>query len=43
MINDNLDISSEKSEIINRLKELYGLIDLYHLNEIDDNLEINEK
>ena len=43
MINDNLDISSEKSEIINRLKELYRLIELYHLNEIDDNLEINEK
>ena len=42
MINDNLDISSEKSEIINRLKELYRLIELYHFNEIDDNLEMNE-
>ena len=43
MINDNLDMSSEKSEIINRLIELYHLTELYHLNKIDDNLKLNEK
>ena len=43
MINDNLDMSSEKSEIVNRLKELYRLRELYYLNKINDNLEINEK
>ena len=43
MINDNLDMSSEKSEIINRLKELYRLKQLYYLNKIDNNLEINEQ
>ena len=43
MINDNLDISSEKNEIINRLIELYSLTELYHLNKIDDNLKLNEK
>ena len=43
MINDNLDMSSEKSELINRLKELYRLEHLYYLNKIDDNLKINEK
>ena len=43
MINDNLDMSSEKSEIINRLIELYGLIQLYYLNEIDNNSKANEK
>ena len=43
IINDNLDMSSEKSEIINRLKELYRLRQLYYLNRIDDNLEINKK
>ena len=43
MINDNLDMSSEKSEIINRLKELYRLRELHYLNKIDDNLKINEK
>ena len=29
MIIDNLDMSSEKSEIINKLKELYSLIQIY--------------
>ena len=43
MINDNLDMSSEKSEIINRLIELYHLTELYHFNKIDDNLKLNEK
>ena len=43
MINDNLDMSSEKSEIINRLIELCRLMELYHLKVIDNNLEINEK
>ena len=43
MINGNLDMSSEKSEIINRLIELYSLRRLYYLNKIDNNLKINEK
>ena len=42
MINDNLDMSSEKSEIINKLIELHSLIQIYHLNEIDNNLKANE-
>ena len=42
MINDNLDMSSEKSEIINKLIELYSLIQIYYLNEIDNNLKANE-
>ena len=36
MINDSLDMSSGKSEIINRL------IELYHLNKIDNNIKANE-
>ena len=43
MINDNPDMSSEKSEIINRLIELYSLIQIYYLNRIDNNLKANEK
>ena len=43
MINDNLDMSTEKSEKINKLIELYHLIHLYYLNKIDNHLEINEK
>ena len=43
MINDNLNMSSEKSEKINKLIELYHLIHLYYLNKIDNHLEINEK
>ena len=42
MINDNLDMSSEKSEIINELIELYSLIQIYYLNKIDNNLKANE-
>ena len=42
MINDNLDMSSEKSEIINELIELYRLIQIYYLNKIDNNLKANE-
>ena len=42
MINDNLDMSSEKSEIINKLIELYSLIQIYYLNKIDNNLKANE-
>ena len=42
MINDNLDMSSEKSEIINKLIELYSLIQIYYLNKVDNNLEANE-
>ena len=41
MINDNLDMSSEKSEIINKLIELYSLIKIYYLNKIDNNLKAN--
>ena len=43
IINDDLDMPSEKSEIINKLIELYHLKHLYYLNKIDNNLEINEK
>ena len=39
---DNLDMSSEKSEIINKLIELYSLIQIYYLNKIDNNLKENE-
>ena len=42
MINDNLDMSSEKSEIINKLIELNSLIQIYYLNKIDNNLKANE-
>ena len=42
MINDNLDMSSEKSEIINKLTELHSLIQIFYLNKIDNNLEANE-
>ena len=41
-INNNLDMSSEKSEIINRLIELHSLKQIYHLNKIDNNLKANE-
>ena len=43
MINDNLDMLSKKSKIINKLIELYHLIHLYYLNKIDNNLELNEE
>ena len=39
MINDNLDMSSEKSEIINKLTELHSLIQIYYLNKIDNNMK----
>ena len=42
MINDNLDMSSEKSEIINKLIELYSLIQIYYLNKIYNNLKANK-
>ena len=42
MINDNLDMSSEKSEIINKLIELYSLIQICYLNKVDNNLKANE-
>ena len=42
IINDNLDMSSEKSEIINKLIELYSLIRIYSLNKLDNNLIANE-
>ena len=43
MINDNLDMSSEKSEIVNRLIELCSLRKLYYLNNADNNSKANEK
>ena len=36
-------MSSEKSEIINRVIELYSLRQIYYLNKIDNNLKANEK
>ena len=42
IINDNLDMSSEKSEVINKLIELYSLKGIYNLNKIDNNLKANE-
>ena len=36
-------MSSEKSEIINRLIELYSLRQIYYLNKIDNNLKANKK
>ena len=42
MINHNLDMSSEKSEIINKLIELHSLIQIYYLNKIDNNLKANK-
>ena len=42
MINNDLDMSSEKSEIINKLIELYSLRQIYYLNQID-NSKANEK
>ena len=42
IINDNLDMSSEKSEIINKLIELYSLKRIYNLNKIDNNLKADE-
>ena len=36
-------MSSEKSEIINKLIELYSLRQIYYLNRIDNNLKANEK
>ena len=42
IINDNLDMSSEKSEIINKIIELHSLIKIYNLNKIDNNLKANE-
>ena len=42
IINDNLDMSSEISEIINKLIELHSLKRTYNLNKIDNNLKANE-
>ena len=42
MINNNLGMSSEKSEMINKLIELYSLIQIYSLNKIDNSLKANE-
>ena len=43
MINNDLDMSGEKSEIINKLIELYSLRQIYYLNKIDNNSKANEK
>ena len=42
IINDNLDMSSQKSEIIHKLIELYSLKRIYNLNKINNNLKANE-
>ena len=42
IINDNLDMSSKKSEIINKLIELNSLLQIYYLNKKDNNLKANE-
>ena len=42
IINDNLDMSSEKSEIINKLIELNSLRQIYYLNKKDNNKKTNE-
>ena len=43
MINNDLDMSGEKSKIINKLIELHSLRQIYYLNKIDNNLKENEK
>ena len=43
MINNDLDMSGGKSEIINNLIELHSLRQIYYLNEIDNNSKANEK
>ena len=43
MINNDLDMSGQKSEIINKLIELYSLRQIYYLNKIDNNSKANEK
>ena len=43
MINNDLHMSGEKSEIINKLIELYSLRQIYYLNKIDNNSKVNEK
>ena len=43
MINNDLDMSGEKSEIIYKLIELYSLRQIYYLNKIDNNSKANEK
>ena len=43
MTNNDLDMSSEKSEIINKLIKLYSLTQIYYLNKIDNNSKANEK
>ena len=42
-VNDDLDMSGEKSEIINKLIELYSLRQIYYLNQIDNDSKENEK
>ena len=42
IINDNLDMSSKKSEIINKLIKLNSLKQIYYLNKKDNNLKANE-
>ena len=41
-LNDNPDMSSKKSEIINRLIELYNLKQIYYLTKVNNNSEINK-
>ena len=42
IINDNPDMSSKKSEMINRLIELHNLKQTYYLNKVNNNSEKNK-
>ena len=39
IISDNSNMSSEKSEIINKLIKLYSLRETYYLNKVNNNSE----
>ena len=43
MTNNDLDMSGQKSEIINKLIELYSLRQIYYLNKIENNSKASEK
>ena len=43
IISDNPNMSSEKSEIINKLIKLYSLKETYYLNKVNNNSEKNKE
>ena len=43
IISDNPNMSSEKSEIINKLIKLYSLKETYYLNKVNNNSEKKKK